>query len=337
MRVAVTGATGFIGGEIARRLRARGDDVAALVRDPEGAAGLAGEGVELIAGDLATDDAVRRAVEGCDGVVHAAAVYAVDVPVGERPAMYRTNVLGTERVLRVAGEAAVDRTVHVSTVQALGTTGGDVVDETHDHSGRYVSYHDETKHLAHGVAERAAADGLPVVIAMPGAVYGSGGRSLVGAVLQRFVAGRLHALPRADVGVTAVHRDDVAVGVIGCLDRGRTGESYVLGGEITTVRGMIDVLAAMTGRRPPRLRVPTGVLRAVARLGPGAGSVFGVPADLTELLRACDGATYWARHDKAAAELGYDPRPLADGLRTLLAAPSPPPSSPSGSFPSGSS
>lgn len=318
MRTALTGATGFIGGAVARRLRARGDEVVALVRDPDRARGLADAGVELVAGDLASDDAVRAAMTGCDRAVHAAAVYAVGIPPEERPAMYRANVLGTERVLRVAGEAGVGRIVYVSTVNALGNTEGQVVDETHRHSGRYVSYYDETKHLAHGVAERAAADGLPVITAMPGAVYGPGDHSVIGDVLQRFIAGRLPALALADVGVTAVHRDDAAEGIIACLDLGRVGESYVLAGQVTTVRGMVGALAAIMGRPAPRFTVPTRLLRLLAPLGPRLSGVLGMPPNLDELIRASDGVTYWARHDKAAKEVGFAPRSLVDGLQTLL-------------------
>ena len=318
MRVFLTGATGFIGGEIARRLLARGDSVVALVRDLAAASGLAQKGAELVAGDLADEDVIRSAVQGCDTVIHAAAVYAVGIRAEDRPAMYRTNVLGTDRVLRAARIANVQRTVHVSTVNALGNTEGAVVDETHRHSGRYVSYYDETKHLAHEVAGRASAEGQPIVVAMPGAVYGPGDHSLLGQALQRFRSGRLPALVLADVGVTAVQRDDAAGGVIACLDLGKTGESYVLGGEITTLRGMIGVMAAITGRSAPRLTVPTSILQAVAPLGPQVSAILGFPPNLREVISASAGVTYWAAHDKASAHLGYRPRPLAEGLPSLL-------------------
>jgi nucleoside-diphosphate-sugar epimerase len=361
VRVFLTGGTGFIGGVLARLLRERGDTVVALVRDPPRAAalpgagpagpgpadpgpaapglprpglegtGLAGPGIELASGDLADEGAIRAAMSGCDAVVHAAAMCAVGIPESGRPAMYRANVLGTDRILRVAEEVGVDRVVHLSGVTALGDTGGKIVDETHQHSGRYVSYYDETKHLAHEIARRASTDGQDVVIAMPGAVYGPGDRSLIGDLLQRFVAGRLPVLALADAGVTAVHRDDAAAGIIACLDEGVSGESYVLGGDITTVRAMVGMLADAMGRRAPRLTVPTGLLRLASPFGHRLARVLGLPPNLAETITAADGVTYWASHAKAVERFGYAPRSLAEGLRALLPASGPPFAAPSAS------
>lgn len=316
----LTGATGFIGREVARLLLGRGDHVVMLVRDVSRADRLVALGAAPMAGELADEAAIRAGMTGCDAAIHAAAVCAVGLPAAERRAMYRTNVLGTERVLRVAGEAGIGRVVHVSTVNALGHTDGRVVDERHRHSGRFVSYYDETKHLAHEIAVRAAADAQDVVIAMPGLAYGPGDPSATGVLLQRFVDGRLPVAALVDVGVSAVHRDDVAVGIVACLDRGRRGEAYVLGGQITTLRGMIDVLATLTGRRPPAITVPPGVLRLVARLGRDVAGALGLPPNVGEAIRAGHGVTYWASHDKAGAELGYSPRSLSEGLRTLVPA-----------------
>ena len=324
MRVFVNGGTGFIGAAVARQLLDRGDGVVALVRTRERGAGLARRGAELALGQLADERAIRTAAEGCDAVIHAAGIYAIGVPIPQRPAMYRTNVLGTERVLRAAAEAHVPRVVHVSTVNALGNTEGRVVDETHRHSGRYVSYYDETKHLAHEVAVRAIAEGQDVVIAMPGVAYGPGDNSTVGNVLQRFLDRRLPVLALADVGVTAVHRDDVAAGILACLDRGGAGEAYVLGGEITTLRGMVAVLAAITGRRPPRVTVPATAMRLLARLGPRPVAALGLPENLAEAVTAADRVTYWASSGKATARWGYAPRSLVEGLRTLVAPPTAP-------------
>lgn len=321
MRIFLTGGTGFIGGGLARLLTERGDAVVALVRDRARATALAAQGVELARGDLGDEEAIRAAMSGCDAVIHAAAMYAVGIPVTERRTMYRANVLGTERILRVADELGVSRVVYVSTVNALGNTDGAIVDETHQHSGRYVSYYDETKHLAHEMARRAIAEGQDIVIAMPGAVYGPGDHSLIGAMLQRFIAGKLPVLALADVGVTAVHRDDAAAGILACLDHGGAGEAYVLGGAITTLRAMVGALADQVGRRAPRVTVPTRLLRTLPPFGPRIAGVLGMPPNLAETISAADGVTYWASHAKAATQLGYQPRPLDEGLRTLLSEP----------------
>lgn len=172
MRVFLTGATGFIGSGIAKALRDRGDDVRALVRSPEKAKELEEAGVELVAGSLADGDSIRSAMEGCDAVIHNAAVYEVGIKKSERPAMYEANVVGTENVLGAALDAKVPKVVYVSTVGVFGNTKGEIVEEGYEHHGEYCSYYEETKVLAHKVAARLIGEGLPCVIVQPGGVYG---------------------------------------------------------------------------------------------------------------------------------------------------------------------
>src|SRR5215218_9348866 len=129
MKIFVTGGTGFIGGEIVRQLRDRGDEVVCLVRNPEKGKAAAGLGCELAAGDLGDEAAIRAGMEGCDAVIHAAAMYEVGIPAKQRPAMWEANVAGTERVMKAALEEKVPRVVYVSTVGIFGNTHKQVVDE----------------------------------------------------------------------------------------------------------------------------------------------------------------------------------------------------------------
>jgi nucleoside-diphosphate-sugar epimerase len=234
--------------------------------------------------------------------------------------MYEANVAGTENVLRAALAAGTPKVVYVSTAAAFGNTHGEVVDESYEHSGDYSSYYEETKHRAHQVARALIDEGLPCVIVQPGGVYGPGDHSAVGDLLERFSKGRLPAMPFPDLGFNLVHRDDVVEGVLLALERGKSGEQYVLGGEITTMRGMIETAAGVLDRRPPRFTMPTAVLKVSAPLGPVMGPLLGFPPNFRELVSASDGVTYWARHDKAVRELGYSPRPLEQGIRDTLAA-----------------
>ena len=320
MRVFLTGATGFIGGAIARALRARGDDVRALVRSPEKAKDLDAAGVELVAGSLSDRDAIRSALEGCDAAIHNAAVYEVGIKKSERPAMYEANVVGTENVLGAALEAKTPKVLYTSTVGIFGNTQGEIVEEGYEHRGDYSSYYEETKVLAHRVAERLIHQGLPCVIVQPGGVYGPEDHSAVGDLLERFVAGKLPAMVFGDLGFNLVHRDDVVAGVLLALDRGAPGQAYVLGGEVTTMRGMIETAAQIVDRKPPRMNMPVFFLRMSQPLGPLVGPALGFPPNFGELISASDGVTYWARHDKAVRELGYSPRSLEQGLRDTLAA-----------------
>jgi nucleoside-diphosphate-sugar epimerase len=320
MNVFLTGGTGFLGSEVARRLRARGDDVTALVRNPDRARPLAEMGCRLVAGDLGDASAIRSGMQGCDAVIHGAAIYEVGIPASRRPAMYDANVRGTETVLEAAEVLEIPKAVHVSTIAAFGNTRGQVVDETHQHDRRYTSYYDETKHLAHELARGFAARGLPCVIAQPGQLYGPGDHSEVGATIHRFVRGRLPMLPFPELGMNFVHRDDAAAGIILTLDRGTPGDQYPLGGELTTMRGLIETLARITGRKAPRRAVHVVLLRLLAPLGPLAARSLGLPPNLREVITSAHDVTFWARDDKARKELGYSPRPLEQGLRDTLVA-----------------
>ena len=316
----MTGGTGFIGGEVVRRLRGRGDAVTVLVRSPERATALRDLGCDLVEGGVTDAEAVAKGLAGADAAIHAAAVYEVGITAAERPAMYDTNVAGTRTVLTAALDAGTSKVVYVSTVAAFGNTRGAVVDETYQHAGRYSSYYDETKQLAHQEARRQIAAGLPLVIVQPGAVYGPGDHSVPGGLIRKAAKGRTGPVAFPHLGLTAVHRDDVADGILRALDAGRPGEAYVLGGEVTTLGQIIAAAARAAGRRAPRLVMPTLLVKAVAPLGPLIGPLMGLPRNIGELVSSSDGVTFWADDAKARAELGYSTRPLADGLRDTLAA-----------------
>ncbi len=321
MKVFVTGATGFIGGHVVRDLRDRGDEVACLVRSPEKAGDLVALGCELVAGDLGDDAAIRAGMSGCDAAVHGAAVYEVGIPKNEHAAMYEANVIGTERVLRAALEEKIPKVVYISTVGAFGNTHGEVVDETYDHPGdEHTSYYEETKVQAHRLAQKLIDEGLPCVIVQPGGVYGPGDHSAIGTQMNQFLAGRMPMIAFPDLGINMVHVADVAAGILLALDKGKVGESYVLGGQITTMRELIETLATVTDRKAPKRAMPTPLLKALRPVGPVVGKVMGQPPNLSELISSADGVTFWAKHDKAMAELGYSPRGLEQGLRDTLAA-----------------
>ena len=322
MKVFVTGGTGFIGGEVVRQLRARGDDVACLVRSPEKGAKLSGLGCALLTGDLGDEAALRQGMEGADAVVHVAAMYEVGIPVKRHPAMYEANVKGTERVMQAALETEVPKVVHVSTVGAFGNTHRKVVDETYRHPGKeFTSYYEETKLESQRIAERfIAEEGLPCVIVQPGGVYGPGDTSQVADLLEQFFAGRLPLLPFPELGICMTHVEDIAGGILLALDKGRSGEAYVLSGPVTTMRDAIETVAGLSGRKAPKRALPTGLIKAMAPFGPLVGKLMGQPPNLHELISSADGVTFWASHEKASRELGYAPRGMEEGMRQTLEA-----------------
>ncbi|MEP6681575.1 MAG: NAD-dependent epimerase/dehydratase family protein, partial [Chloroflexota bacterium] len=185
---------------------------------------------------------------------------------------------------------------------------------------RYVSYYDETKHLAHLAAEERAKRGAPIIIVQPGGVYGPGDHSGIGALMSQAAAGKLRAVTFPDLGMNMVHVDDVATGIWLAHDRGQLGEAYVLGGEITTVGEIIRKAAAAGGQRPPRLTVPSWLIRAAAVPVRVIGPLVGSRSNLGELISATDGVTYWASDAKARRELAYAARDLETGLQGLFTA-----------------
>lgn len=320
MRVFLTGGTGFIGGAVARQLRDLGHEVVALVRSPEKAHDLQRVGAELVEGDLSTADAIALAAHGCDVAIHGAAIYRIGVSSGDREALEEANVRGTANVLEGLGRSGVDRIVYVSTVGVFGDTGGFEVDETYerDPAAGFLSAYDETKYRAHQIALDHVEAGAPIVIVQPGAVYGPRDHSEIGATLVRAAQGKLPAAALTSLGVSMVHVDDVAAGIILALQKGALGDRYVLSGESATLGELIERASVLGGRKPPRFTVPTRLLRALAPAGPIVGPVIGMPKNMREAIAASDGVTYYASHAKATRELDYRPRSLAEGLASAL-------------------
>jgi len=322
VKVFVTGCTGFIGGEIVRQLRDRGDEVVCLVRTPSKATKLRGLGCVLTSGSLSDENAIRQGMQGCDAVIHAAAMYEVGIPAKQRPAMWEANVAGTERVMKAALEEKVPRMVYVSTVGIFGNTHKQVVDETYRNPETdFTSYYEETKLEAHKLVQRMIDEQeLPAIIVQPGGVYGPGDTSQVADLLEQFFAGKLPLMPFPELGICMTHVEDIACGVLLALHRGGLGETYVISGPVTTMREAIETVARVSGRKAPKRDLPTAVMKAMIPIGPLVGKVMGQPPNLRELISSADGVTFWAGYEKAQRELGYSPRGLEVGLRQTLEA-----------------
>jgi nucleoside-diphosphate-sugar epimerase len=322
MKIFLTGGTGFIGSHIAKQLRDRGDEVLALARTAEKGKELEAIGCEVVLGDLGDDAAIASGMEGCDAVIHGAAVYEVGIPPSEHEAMRKANVEGTERVLRTALEKKIPKVVYISTVAVFGNTHGEVVDETFEADGKsFTSFYEQTKYEAHQIARRLADQGLPLVIVQPGGVYGPGDHSELMNRTKMVLAGKMPMIPFPDFGMVIVHVEDVAAGVILALDKGEVGESYVIGADCATNRQLVETVADLSGKKAPKRSMPTAMIKAVAPFGRVAGPIMGYPPNMRELISSADGVTFWASSDKAKQKLGYEPRPLrttiADTLREM--------------------
>jgi dihydroflavonol-4-reductase len=319
VRAFLTGATGFIGGHVARKLRDRGDDVVALVRTPSKAGDLARLGCELVDGDLSDRAALARGMDRCDSVFHIAAIYKVGIWADECAEMHVANVTGTRNVIAAAVDAGAARILYVSTIGYYGNTRGETVDETFERTDlEWLTCYDETKYLAHEVAKEFIAAGAPIVIAHPGGVYGPNDPSDLGKMIERIRTGWLKMMVMPGVGFNFVHVDDASDGILLVHDKGRVGEAYNLGGELTTLGELIHKVAVLAGRKPPTKELPLGVIKRATGPWRVLGPLLGFPPNLKELISASAGVTYWASDDKARAELGYSPRGLDAGLPDVV-------------------
>lgn len=314
MKAFVTGATGFLGGRVAEKLRERGDEVVALARSAARAGPLSELGCDVLEGDLGSRDVLRRGLDGAGAVFHVAAIYRIGVPTRMRERMFEANVNGTLNVLDAAAEAGTSRIVYVSTNNVLGNTRGQVVDERHERTDlEWLSVYDETKYVAHLFVKERIAAGAPVVIVQPGGIYGPGDHTEMGGLLERATRGKIVLLPFGAVGLNFAYVDDVADGILLAHERGEVGETYILGGEIARLRDAVEKAFAVVGARPRIVPVPTRLVR----LATPFGRLLGM--NVREFVSASAGVTYWGRDDKARRELGYRPRNLEEGLRLTFA------------------
>ena len=313
--VLVTGATGFLGWHIARRLLDRGEKVRLLVRDPSGGATALGElqGSEIARGDLRDADSVARAVSGCGIVYHAAADYRLWAPRPEE--MYRSNVDGTRNVLEAAKKCGVERCVYTSTVGCIGMPEGGIGDESvpvglDAMAGPYK----RSKYLAEQVALEYAKDGFPVVIVNPTAPMGDHDfkPTPTGQIVVDFLRGAIPAF--IDTGLNVVSVKDVAIGQLLACERGRSGERYILGSENLTLRRILHDLAEISGRKAPTVELPYFVAWMAGAAGTALSRITGkpprVPLDAVRMAKQ----KVWVSHETAARELGYAPRPAREAL-----------------------
>jgi nucleoside-diphosphate-sugar epimerase len=316
MRYSITGATGFVGGELARQLRAAGHDVRALVRDPRRATELAGLGVELIAGDLDDLDALRRLGLDADGLFHVAGWYKLGSRHPEQGR--RVNVAGTRNVLTAAREVGVPRTVYTSTLAVNSDTHGAVVDESYRFTGRHLSAYDLTKAVAHDIARDFASSGLPLVTVMPGLVYGPGDTALSGLLIRDVARGRRVVVP-AGGGACWGYIVDTAAGHVLAMQRGTPGEEYMLAGPRSSLAEALRRVAAIAGTRPP-IVLPTRTVALTGRLMEPLGRLIPLlPQYAAESMRASL-ATYFGTPDRAERDLGWSCRDLDEGLRETVVA-----------------
>jgi nucleoside-diphosphate-sugar epimerase len=320
MRYFVTGATGFIGGHLTRRLIKDGHEVAALVRDPRKAGDLGSLGVEIFKGDITSRDTLTEPMEGSDGVFHVAAWYKVGAQDSERAE--EINVQGTSNVLHAMKELSIPKGVYTSSLAVFSNTRGEMKNEDYIYKGKHLSEYDHTKWEAHySIAKPMVMNQeLPLVIVMPGVVYGPGDNSSVGRLFDDYLKGKLGILPCCTRYCWA-HVDDIVEGHILAMDKGREGESYIIAGDPHSMVEAFEIAERITGIRRPRLELSTGTLRFMSRFMSIFNTFLNIPERYhPETLRVAAGVSYMGDSSKAKNELGYGPRPLVEGFKEYLPA-----------------
>ncbi len=319
MRAFVTGATGFIGANVVRVLLERGFSVRALVRPSSDRRNIEGLPIEVVAGDLRDLPSVKRGMAGCEVAFHVGALYSFWVR--PRRLIYEVNVDGTRNVLRAALECGAEAVVYTSSVAALGlgTREHPATEDTPVDPRHIVSDYKRSKYLAQQVAiEFARKTGLPVYIVNPS--YPVGPYDVkptpTGQLILDFLRRKVPAY--MDTGMNVVAVEDVALGHLLALERGRPGEPYILGGENLTMREFLGILAELTGIPAPQVRIPYAVALPVAYLNAWYCRVFGgTPRMTPDTVRMARHHMFYDPR-KAVEELGFPRTPAREALRRAV-------------------
>jgi dihydroflavonol-4-reductase len=320
LKVFLTGGTGFIGRPLTRALLSRNWSVTALVRNPQGpqAQAVAALGAGLVAGDITDRESVRAGMLGADVVVHNAGSYEYGVTGERRRLMHETNVSGTDNVLGLALEQGIHRTVYVSSTMYFGGTGPEPRDESYERQRPYHSYYEQTKAEAHLVAQRYQQRGLPLIIVCPNGVVGPNDHSAYGYFLRLYLN---HLMPPCawapDVIHSHVHVDDVAEGIALAAEKGRLRETYLLAGDPTRQRDLVQTWMMKPGRMKIRFYIPNWLAKVMFAPMEPLQRALGLPAFISrETVSASMNLNYSST--KAQRELGWVHRPAREMWLSII-------------------
>ena len=315
----VTGASGFVGSAVARKLAERGLSVRALVRQGSPRQHLTGLDIEFVTGDLRDAESVRAAMKGARYLFHVAADYRLWAR--DPNEIVENNMRSTRIAMEEAKRAGVERVVYTSSVATLrtGPTGETFDESVNMDESHAIGAYKRSKLLAERLVVDMAAQGLPVVIVNPSTPVGP--RDVkptpTGRLIVEAAAGRVPAF--VDTGLNMVHVDDVAEGHLAALARGRVGERYILGGQNAGLSEILATVAQQTGRKPPRIKLPRAAIYPVALAAEVVARRTGrEPFVTVDGLKMSKNLMFFTSA-KAESELGYRARPYAEGIKDAIA------------------
>jgi dihydroflavonol-4-reductase len=281
---------------------------------------LTGIDCEIVTGDLLEPASLQSALRGCEALFHVAADYRLWVP--DRETMHRTNVQGTVDLFRAAGAAGVSRIVYTSSVATLrlSNDGSSANEQSHAELSEMIGVYKQSKFLAELEVNRLAQEtGISVVTVKPTTPFGPGDvkPTPTGRMIIEAASGRMPAY--VNTGLNVVHVDDVAAGHLLAFNRGAVGDTYILGGENRTLQWILQTVAELTGRSPPRIRLPHWFVTPLAHVAESATRLLGggEPMLTVDGVRMSRNFMYFSSA-KAERELGYSARPALWALRDEL-------------------
>lgn len=315
----ITGATGFVGAAVARLLLEKGFRLRALSRPNNDRRNIEGLDLEIVEGDLGKPESYRNALQGCDALFHVAADYRIWVP--DPSAMHRINVDGTHALMEAAAAAGVERIVYTSSVAALGINPNGLADEdTPVGFANMVGTYKKSKYLAEQKVRRLIRHhALPAVIVNPSTPIGP--RDIkptpTGRIIIEAVKGLMPAY--VDTGLSIVHVEGVAMGHWLAYEKGRIGERYILGGENLGLGEILGIIAEISGRPAPKVKLPVAPLFPLAYAAEIFGRITGKEPFVTvDALRMARKKMYFSSA-KAERELGYKARPARAAIADAIA------------------
>ena len=317
MTTLVTGAAGFLGSHVARQLVARGENVRVLMRPSSNNRAISDLPLEYVTGDLRDTASLEKAMNGINRVFHVAADYRLWAKNPQD--IYDSNVGGTGKLLEAAKKAGIEQLIYTSTVATIAVDRPELPREsTEARLEEMIGHYKRSKWMAEQEVLKAAREGFPAIVAMPTTPVGPWDwkPTPTGKIILDFLNGKMPGY--VETGLNFVGVEDCAVGHLLVAQHGRTGERYLLGAENLTLKGLLDVLAGITGLPAPRMKIPHGVALGVAYVESALSRMLGrepqIPVEGVKIAQH----KMFVDASRAVRELGFQPGSVTAALERAV-------------------